>query len=311
MKNLVIIFLVGFVTLSVNGQNRFNFNQYMLNQNTFNPGYLDAYTRFGGTVIARKQWMTTASSPLSFQGNGYYQFTKNHGVSGLINQDNIENFNTIEVSTGYTYHAWLGKKVALGLGLRIGFEQRGQKNNFVYFNELEPTLNKTSSAAFQMGTGFSLQSQNFDFGFSLPHIFNNTYPNKSMTYKTDYNTFYGHFGYKLRFNDNFILYPSALIKGVKGSLPSMSFDGHFLVNQMAWFGGGYRSDNTVSLSAGILLDKGLRLIYTYESAIFSPHTRIDVTHEITVNYARSIADNPFAKRRYTKRKGGSFKRKLR
>jgi type IX secretion system PorP/SprF family membrane protein len=283
----------------------------MLNQNTFNPGYLDAFTRYGGSLIGRKQWTTTANSPLSFQGQGFYQFTKNHGVSGLINQDNVENFNTLEISGSYTYHAWIKKKMAIGMGIKAGFEQRSQFNNYVYFNEMEPTLDNTTRGAFQLGTGISLQSQNFDFGLSLPQIFNNTLPNKSKTYQTIYNTFYGHIGYKLRFNDNFILYPTAFIRGVKGSLPSMSFDGHFLINQSIWLGGGYRSDNSVSLSFGVFFMKGLRVIYNYETAFFSPHKRLDVTHEVSIRYARSIADNPFARRKYTVRKGGQFKRKLR
>jgi hypothetical protein len=84
----------------------------------------------------------------------------------------------------------------------------------------------------------------------------------------------------------------------------MSFDGHFLIGQFIWFGGGYRSDNTLALSAGVFLEKGLRIVYTYESASFSPHKRMDLSHEISLNYARSLKDNPFSQRIFLRKRSG-------
>jgi type IX secretion system PorP/SprF family membrane protein len=283
----------------------------MLNQSVYNPGFMDINTRYSATATFRKQWLSYTDAPLTFNANGHYNITRNHGVGMLAGTDKIDNITTTNISASYTYHAWLNSKVALGMGVKLGYEQRSIQNNYVYFAESDPTLNQLKTAGFNMGAGLSIQSRNFDFGFSLPYLFNNRMGNSSTIYSTEATTFYSNIGYKMRFNDFFVLYPTILVKGVSGAPISMSFDGHFLYNQLFWFGGGYRSDNTVSLSCGVFLDEGLRIVYSYESAYFTPHKRMDSSHEITLNYARTIKEFPFSKRTYTTRKGGQFRKKIR
>jgi type IX secretion system PorP/SprF family membrane protein len=292
-------------------QLRSNFSQYMLNQGAINPGFADIQTRYGGSLSARKQWMTMSGTPFTVFANGHYSFTKNHAVGGTIVNDNVNEVNTLDISANYVYHAWLTRKLALGLGVKLGFQQLSMKNDYVYFDATaatDPTLDYRKSGGLNLGAGLSLQSENLLFGFSMPYLFNNTYSNKkSAIYTTEDNHFYTTLGYKIRFSDAFVLYPSLMLKGVSGAPYSMSFDGHVLINQFFWFGGGYRSDNTVAISGGIFLEKGLRVVYTYETAYFSPHKRMDVSHEISLNYARSIFDSPFAKRRYVKKNGKHYK----
>lgn len=311
MKYLILpAFLFVFGTLSA--QMRSQYSQYMLNQGLINPGFTDIETRYGGIVAMRKQWMSTGDTPLTGFAGGHYRFTKNHSVGGTVISDQVGDVNTTDVAASYTYHLWLTQKFAIGLGVKMGYQQIAMKNNFVYFdNELDPVLNRTRKAGFNLGTGLSMQSKNFLFGFSMPFLFNNALANSKMTYNTDYNHIYTSIGYKIRFTDNFILYPSAMVKTGGGAPTSMSFDGHFLINQFIWFGGGYRSDNTVALSAGFFLEKGLRIVYTYETAYFSPHKRMDATHEFSINYARSIYESPFSKRQYRKRNGKMYKKPYR
>lgn len=310
MKNLL-AFVVIAISFCGFGQNRSTINQYMLNQSVFNPGYMDITTRYSATINARKQWLSYTDAPLTLTANGHYSFTRNHGIGMLAGTDKIDNITTTNISASYAYHAWLSRKVALGMGIRLGYEQRTIQNNYVYFAETDPTLNQLKTAGFNMGAGLSIQSENLDFGISLPYLFNNRMAGPSTIYGTEAVTFYSNLGYKMRFNDFFILYPTVMVKGVSGAPLSMSFDGHVLYNQLFWFGGGYRSDNTVSVSCGVFLDEGLRIVYSYESAYFSPHKRMDSGHEITLNYARTIKDFPFSKRTYTTRKGGQFRRNIR
>jgi type IX secretion system PorP/SprF family membrane protein len=301
------------LTLSVQAQLRSNYSQYMLNQGVINPGYADIESRYGAVLSARKQWFTMDGTPFTVFANGHYSFTRNHAVGGTISSDNINGVNIFDVSANYVYHLWLTKKLALGLGVKVGYQQVATKSDYVYFEHpgdyLDPTLANLKSGGLNLGTGISLQSQNLLFGFSLPYLFNNSLAaKKSAAYETEDNHFYTTLGYKLRFNDNLILYPSLMLKGVSGAPYSMSFDGHILVSQLVWFGGGYRSDNTVALSVGLFLEKGLRVVYTYESAAFSPHKRMDSSHEVSLNYARSLRDNPFSERIFRKRNGKLYKR---
>lgn len=297
-----------FIAFAGNAQLRGGYNQYMLNQGVYNPGYLDIDTRYSVTASFRRQWLSSADAPLTVSANGHYSITRNHGVAMSVINDQIDNVNTLDIGGTYTYHAWLNKKVALGMGIKMGYQQRSIQNNYVYFSETEPTLNQLKTGGFNMGAGLSIQSQNFDFGISLPFLFNNRYGSNTQIYGTQDNHFYSNIGYKVRFSDYFIVYPSILVRGVAGAPLNMSFDGHILYNQLFWFGGGYRSDNTASASVGVFLDNGLRILYSYESSYFSPHKRLESSHEITLNYARTIKDLPFTKRTYTVRKGGKFRK---
>ncbi len=304
---LPVLFLLAFTS---NAQLRSIYNQYMLNQGIFNPGYMDISTRYSATVHVKKEWMTVPETPLTFSANGHYHISKNHGVGAIAVSDFAAGVNSLEIGALYNYHIWLGEKTALGLGVKVGYQQRSLQTDYIYFSEKEPTLDNRITRGVNVGAGLSIQSQNFDFGISMPSIFDNALANPSTIYSTTYNHFYSHIGYKIRFNDNIILYPTAMARMVKGSRLNMSFDGHFLFGQMVWVGGGYQSDNSVTGSFGLFLEKGLRLVYTYQTSTFTPHKNLEHSHEITINYARTIDDLPFAKRKYTTRKGGQFRKKL-
>ncbi len=311
MRNILLLPVLLAFTFNSNAQQRGSYNQYMLNQGLFNPGFMDITTRFSATVNFRKQWVTGLETPLTFSANGHYHITPNHGVGMVALTDFTAGVNTIEVSGIYNYHIWLGEKTALGLGLKVGYQQRSLQTDYIYFSEKEPTLDNRISRGLNLGVGMSIQSQNFDFGVSLPSVFDNALANPSTLFTTTYNHIFSHIGYKIRFNDNVILYPTVMARMVKGSKLNMSFDGHFLFGQLIWVGGGYQSDNSASASFGLFLEKGLRVVYSYQTSIFTPHKRLENTHEITLNFARTLDDLPFAKRKYTTRKGGQFRKKLR
>ncbi|WP_343747568.1 PorP/SprF family type IX secretion system membrane protein [Fluviicola sp.] len=311
MKKWILLSALIVSALNSSAQLRTYYSQYMLNQGIFNPGYMDITTRFSATLNFRKQWVSSLETPLTFSANGHYHITPNHGVGMVALTDYTAGVNTIEVSGVYNYHIWLGEKTALGLGVKVGYQQRSLQTDYIYFSEKEPTLDNRISRGLNLGVGLSIQSENFDFGVSMPSLFDNALADPSTIYATTYNHFFSHIGYKIRFNDNIIFYPTAMARMVKGSKLNMSFDGNFLFGQLIWVGGGYQSDNGVTGSLGLFLEKGLRIVYSYQTSFYTPHKHLQNTHEVTLNFARSIDDLPFAKRKYTTRKGGQFRKKLR
>lgn len=309
MKKICSLLVVLGLTFVSNAQLRSVYNQYMLNQGIFNPGYMDIATRYSATVHFKKEWMTVPATPMTFSANGHYHITKNHGIGGVAINDYAAGVNSLEIAGLYNYHVWLGERTALGLGVKVGYQQRSLKTDYIYFSEKEPTLDNRVTRGVNLGVGLSIQSQNFDFGISMPSIFDNSLANSSEIYTITNNHFYSHIGYKIRFNDNIVLYPTVMARAVKGSPVNLSFDGHFLFGQFVWVGGGYQSDNSVTGSFGLFLDKGLRLVYTYQTSTFTSHRLLEHSHEITINFARTIDDLSFAKRKFITRKGGQFRKK--
>lgn len=307
MKKILFICCL-FAGTPVFSQMRMNFNQYMLNPGLYNPAYVDVQTRFGAALTTRKQWMTGGETPLTVAANGFYRFTKNHSAGMVVTNDHAAQLNVLDIGFSYAYHAWITRKLAIGFGLKLGYQQRSLGADYVYFDgPIDPTLTRLKAGGFNMGAGLTVQSKNLTFGLGLPYMFNNAV-DSTYIYGTQDNHFYGNIGYKVRFNDNFVLYPSIMVRGVAGAPMSMSFDGHVLIQQLVWFGGGYRSDNTIGASVGIFLQEGLRIIYSYENSYFTPHKRFDSSHEITLNYAHTIEQSPFAERRYRKKNGKMMKR---
>lgn len=305
------ILLSGFLALSFMGlaQLRGGSSLYMINQAMMNPGFMDINTRYGAAINFRRQWMSIGTAPLSFSANGHYRFTKNHGVGLVAADDYTNNINNLDVGANYTYNAWINNTTSIGMGVKLGFQQRSIANNFIYFEDFDPTVTQLSTAGFNMGVGLSIQSRNFDFGVALPAIFDNQLGKKNLIYDTKNNHLYANIGYKIRMaDDGVIFYPSVLAKAVPGSPINLSLDGHFLFGQWLWMGGTYKSDRTAGASVGVFLDDGLRVIYSYEMSEFTGHERMTSSHEIMINYARSIRENPFHVRRYTIRKGGKLRK---
>ena len=223
MRILITLSLL-LVAGAAQSQLRSTYAQYMINQGVINPGFADIETRYGGIVSMRKQWMSMGDTPLTGFASGHYRFTKNHAVGGMIYSDQVSNVNITDIAASYAYQLWITRKFALGLGVKVGYQQISMKNQFVYFDpELDPTLNRTRKAGLNLGTGLSMQSKNFLFGFSMPYLFNNAYANAKQQYSTSFSHFYSTIGYKVRmFDDNFVIYPSVLVKGVSGADTSWS-----------------------------------------------------------------------------------------
>lgn len=135
MKHYLLLFLFGALASSSNAQLRGLYNQYMLNQGVFNPGYMDITTRFSANLHFRKQWMTVPETPTTFTANGHYHITPNHGVGAIAISDFASGVNSLEISGIYNYHIWLGEKTALGLGMKVGYQQRSLQTDYIYFSE--------------------------------------------------------------------------------------------------------------------------------------------------------------------------------
>ena len=117
-------------------------------------------------------------------------------------------------------------------------------------------------------------------------------------------------GYKFRWDNGFyVFYPTVSIRSIVGAPLNVSADMNFLLNQLIWLGAGYRTDNTIVASAGIFLDLGWRFVYTYNNAALTKHFNTGSNHELSIGYARTIPENPFTYRKFTKTNGEMKKKK--
>lgn len=191
MKKLISLFLVFMVSLQLNAQLRGGMGTYMLNQNAFNPGFQDINTRYGGSLNFRRQWMSYAASPITATANGYYRFTRNHGVGMVTSYDKIDEVGTFDLGASYTYQAWMTDRVAIGLGIKLGFSQRSIGSDFVYFDAGDPTFNQMSTAGFNMGLDCPFKVKTLILEFPYP-IYSTTNWERKIRYTQQQITIYMH-----------------------------------------------------------------------------------------------------------------------
>ncbi len=305
----IILFLGLISPLFTTAQNQTTYNLYMINPGISNPGWIDITSEYGIYAGYRRQFARQNTSPISIYTNGFFNFSRNHGFGFSVQNDNFNKFNQLDANVNYMYHVWLGEKMALGMGVRAGYQQQSlSENTFTYFDANEPLLTDGGIAThgLNLGTGLSLSSRNFMFNMSIPHIFSNYLANEDKLFDIKRNHFYVNTGYKFRLNDDFIIYPTAQVKGVFGSPFAAQADINLLLNQLIWAGIGYKTSDNAVATIGVFFNNGFRVIYNYETASFSRFKQGGGGHEVCVSFVKPFDEPSFNARRHIK-KNGSWK----
>jgi type IX secretion system PorP/SprF family membrane protein len=296
MKHLISFFLL--ICFTSYGQVRQVLGQYMLHPQTYNPGYSDPDTKFSVNGIYKKQWVSQNNFPDAGIIYGHYNFNETHGAGLMISNDLMNSVNHFELAANYVYNIPIFSEANLGLGFKLAFcEQNLLKPNLIYFDP-EPLLDGGQTFTYiNAGAGLSITSPTFNFHFSAPYFFGNRYLNSNDVYTFKYNHLYMNIGYKFRNDDWFIFYPTALVTAVEGAQLRATVNSNFLFSQLVWTGVGVSSDLTLSFMAGIFAMGGLRVTYGFEHSYFTKHNSTGVTHEVSLNYAKTINNNPFNKKK--------------
>lgn len=310
MRRIVALFLIlqGAWTLA---QNRVNFSQYMHNHQIFNPAYMDASKHVGGSMLYRMQWMGFEGGPRTLIGHGFYN-VKNHSFNLQLLNDNITVFKHMEVGLSYSYAINLDRYTRMSLGVKATYNQQSANySSLSYFDAGDQALTGSfSKIGVNFGAGLFVRSRDWYAGIGAPYIFNNKNIDPSMALFNDiqYNHFYVSGGYKVVDNDMYVFYPTALLKWTKGSPLAASMDLNFIWNERYWGGLGYRIDNTLVFSAGIIFLDDFKAVYSYDLGLGKVNRFGGMTHEISIGYGMELYRSSFTKRKFTTRKMGFRKR---
>lgn len=310
MKN---IFIIAFWILSINlaAQNRVNYSQYMHNHQIFNPAYIDASKHVGGSMLYRMQWMGFEGAPQTLIGNGFFNY-KRHNFNLQLLNDNITVFKHLEAGLSYSYLIKLDRYTYMSLGVKATYNQQtANYNTLSYFDAGDQALSGAfTKIGVNFGAGMFVRSKNWFAGVGAPYIFNNKNiePQMSLFNDIQYNHFYISGGYKIVDNYMYVLYPTALLKWTKGSPLSIGVDVNFIWNERIWGGLGYRIDNTVILSTGLIFLKDFKVVYSYDLGLGKVNRYGGMTHELSIGYGMELYRSSFTQRKYTTRKMGYRKR---
>lgn len=320
MKIIAVVFFLLTCTFSFSQTRQF-YNQYMLNPGFLNPANMDVFTKYGTTVLSHYDYTNQDNSATNFAIVSHYNYRPHLGFSGFAVNDNLNGYNQMEVAGNVAYKHFTRSNggMSFSYGLRVGFTQNTLNATNLYYRQLDdPTLTQPGINKFglNLGFGFAMVTPNFDLNVSLPSLFGNRLPGsaiqtpKQSMFDMKSNNLFISTGYKFRWdNGYYVFYPTMSLRSIVGAPINVSADANFLLNQLIWLGAGYRTDNTIVASAGVFLDMGWRFIYTYNNAALTNHSNMGSSHELSIGYARTIPENPFTYRKYTKSNGETKKKK--
>ncbi len=311
MKLLQIIFVLFSIIQIGYSQNRVNYSQYMHNHQIFNPAYMDANKSVGGSMLYRMQWMGFEGAPNTLIGNGFYNFKKHSFNLQLLNE-NITIFKHLEAGFSYSYSINLGRYTRMSLGIKATYNQLSANyGSLSYFDGGDAALSGSMSTFdINFGGGLFVRSSDWFAGIGAPYIFNNRNldPQMSLFGSVEYDHFYLTGGYKMADNYMYVLYPTALVKWTKGAPLAASLDMNMIWNERIWGSIGYRIDNTVVLSAGLIFLKDFKAVYSYDLGLGKVSRYGGMTHELSIGYGMELYKSAFTNRKYTTRKMGWRKR---
>ncbi len=316
----VVLFILA-STLGLSQSKQF-YNQYMLNPGFLNPANMDVFTKYGTTFLSHYDYSNQDNSAANFAILSHFNYRPHLGFSGFAVNDNFGGYNQLEIAGNVAYKTFTRNYggMSFAYGLRLGFTQKTLNATNLYYRQLDdPTLNQPGINKFglNVGVGFTMVTPDFDLNISLPGLLGNRLPAsaidtafKHSLFDLKSNNLFISTGYKIRWDNGFyVFYPTVSLRNVVGAPLNISADANFLLNQLIWLGAGYRTDNTIVATAGVFLDLGWRFVYTYNNAALTKHSNTGSSHEFSIGYARTIPENPFTYRKFTKTNGDTKKKK--
>ena len=170
----------------------------------------------------------------------------------------------------------------LSFGVTAGLQQYqdnltelGIVNDEVFAEDITATIPT-------IGFGFLFNLNTFYVGVSSPNVIGDALvSDKSFNIS---NTYYGYFGYRF-FNNRFkelLIKPNMLLKHEKGAPLQADFNIAVSVRNKFEVGGGYRTNNSFNVLAGIYVFNNFRLIYNYNIA--TNNSPLGNTHGVILSY---------------------------
>lgn len=256
MKRVLLAISAFLYTLSGSAQQEAQFSQNMFLNNVFNPGASGIKGMHCLSLVGRDQWTGFEGNPFTglLSYSGVIPGVDNFGIGAVMVYDKIGFEQNLNFKVSGSYHLPIGKNGGkLGLGIDLGFIQKGISGNIVAENQTDPVVAglMNGANAMNMDVGFGafyfvpkklyfgisgqkLVPQKIDLGSAQPTL-------RQHGYVTA--------GYYHPINANFTLKPNML---VKTDLSSTQLDANLTVEykETFWLGASYRVQDAIVANFG-------------------------------------------------------------
>ena len=266
------------------------YSQYMFNTLEVNPAYAGFKQSIQFTSIYRKQFNGIKDAPQTAMLTGDMPVGDTRlGVGLKIVDDRISIMQNFGAQGSMSYRIE-GDNSNLAFGIQLG-----AMNNRTDFSQLnitnpgDPVFGTNLNAlTANFGTGIFFNTDKFYAGISSPNLIR-TKLRKVDIALSEYDVkqnmhLYLNAGYLVTLNDNFILKPSFLVRGVMGIPLNYDINANLFFRELLSAGVSYRSNSALVGLLDFRLVPTLRLGYAYDYNLGRLNNFSKGTHEIILRY---------------------------
>ena len=293
MKKAAIIFVLVFLAAlpsQLKAQQLPLYSQYMFNTLEINPAYAGFKQSIQFTSIYRKQFNGIKDSPQTALVSGDMPIDDTKlGVGLKIVDDRISITKTLGAQGSLSYRIE-GDNSNLAFGLQVGaMNYKADFSRLNVTNAGDPVFAQNLNAlTANFGTGIFYNTDKFYAGLSVPNLVR-THLRQVDVALSEYTVkqnahMYLNAGYLITLNDNFILKPSFLLRGVKGIPLNYDINANLFFREIMSGGISYRSHSALVGLLDFRLIPTLRLGYAYDYNLGRINNFAKATHEIILRY---------------------------
>lgn len=311
IKGLGILLMV-ISGLNVNAQQDPMYTQYMFNTQTINPAYAGTWESLSFMALARQQWVGFSGAPKTFTFSLQAPLKNERVALGLnIIDDKVGLEKRFYMFADYSYLIPMNETVSLRLGLKGGFTN--YSNNLTEYSTnpvgsgiVDPMFQGEIDRKFMpnFGVGAFLYSQRFYIGFSVPKILNSTFDDNinNLSVSSEFRHYFLMAGMVFNLGENVKFKPTMMSKASftskTGSPVEFDFTANFLIKEKFWLGATYRPGAAYGFIAQWIIDKKLRIGYSFDYSTSNIRNFEDGTHEIMISYELRFLNKEFTSPRY-------------
>lgn len=288
------------------------FTQYMFNTQVINPAYAGTWESLSFMVLARQQWSGITGAPETFTFSMQAPLKNERVALGLnLMSDKVFLEKRFYLFGDYSYLVPVSEKSNLRLGLKAGFTN--YTNNLQEYQTNAPGSGVVDQSFLgevdrkwmpNFGVGAFLYGKKYFVGLSVPKIirndFENNYNNLSITSEIQH--YFLTAGLVFDLGENLKFKPTMLTKATfsseTGAPVQMDFTANFLIKERFWIGAMYRTGDSFGAIAQWIIDKKLRLGYSFDYTTSNLRSYQNGSHEIMISYEIKFLKERFASPRY-------------
>ncbi len=264
----------------------------MFNGLLLNPAYAGSKEYISATMLYRKQWAGLEGAPVTYSASIHGLIKKkNLGLGLIMQQDKIGVTSQTDMYAQFAYHLPLGDD-KLSVGIQAGFSNFSSET--VKLNYWDPgdqvfDYNTFNSLVPNAGLGIYYYRNLFYAGLSSPFLISYD-PNEAAsldpstpTHKMD-RRFYFTTGGVIETETDIKIKPSILVKAEGHTPIQYDLNINFLINDIFWIGGSYRSKSAIVILLEYQISRKLRVGYSYDYAVGRLKNYLPGSHEFMLGY---------------------------